>query len=74
MKIIELKKGALKKSLIEMDTELPVFFKNLKVKEYKQNPKLWEVQGTDEFPVYNSKASSCKLSSKPISKLYLINE
>tara|TARA_R110000823_G_C15953038_1_gene502620 strand:- start:26902 stop:27120 length:219 start_codon:yes stop_codon:yes gene_type:complete len=67
------KKGTLKESFEILENELPLFFKNPKTKEHSVKGSS-NFTGLDEFPVYNSKSSSCQQSYKPISKIHFINE
>lgn len=68
------KKGALKETIEKLEHELPLFFKDPKVKEHSVKIESASFMGLDEFPVYKSKRSSCEPSYKPISKIYFINE
>ena len=68
------KKGALKESIESLGSELPLFFKDPKVKEYAVKIESTNFIGMDAFPIYKSKRSSCEPCYKPISKIFFINE
>jgi hypothetical protein len=68
------KKGVLKESIENLEYQLPLFFKNPKIKEHSVKIESSNFIGLDEFPVYNSKRSSCEPCYKPISKIYFIDE
>ena len=57
-----------------MEKELPVFFKKITIKENTRNQNQWEISRIAEFPIYNSKSSSCQPIIKPLSKLYYSDE
>lgn len=71
MKINSLAKGTLKNSFDELQEDLPIFFKKIKVNEYRHDLNTQGVSLFDEFSIYNSKLSSCRHCPKPISKLYV---
>lgn len=68
------KKGVLKESIENLEHQLPLFFKNPKIKEHSIKTDTSNFIGFDEFPVYNSKRSACRPCYKPISKIYFFNE